>query len=197
MKVYIASLLLILLSACGGSAPSDQPLASPSASQPFYNQDPALVDNSTLPVTPLEDLHETGRPVEIDIQEYRLVVDGLVERPLSLEYEELRSLPQVSEVVLLICPGFFADNARWTGTPLVPLLEEAGLRPGAHRVKFYSADGYSSVLTLDEALAEGTFLAYEVNGQTLPLEHGYPLRLVVRHQYGGRWVKWLTRIEVM
>jgi len=75
------------------------------------------VDNSLLPITPIEDLHPTGRPVEVDIDEYRLVVDGLVERPLSLTYEELLSRPQISEVVLLICPGFFWDNAQWTGTP--------------------------------------------------------------------------------
>lgn len=197
MRFSAFLVFLILLSACGGPAPSEQPLPSPSAILPLYHQDPALVDNTTLPITPVEGLHETGTPVEIDVEGYRLVIDGLVERPLSLEYDALRSLPQVSEVVLLVCPGFFADNARWTGTPLAPLLKEAGLRPEAQKVKFYGADGYSSVLTLEEALAEGTFLAYEVNGQTLPREHGYPLRLVVRYQYGNRWVKWLVRIEVM
>jgi len=154
------------------------------------------VDNTLLPITPIEDLHPTGSPVEVDIEEYRLVIDGLVERPLSLTYGELLSRPQVSEVVLLICPGVFWDNARWTGTPLAPLLEEAGLQEGAKKVGFHALDGYQRSLSLEEALAEGVFLAYQVNGETLLLEHGFPLRLVARHQYGGRWVKWLERIEV-
>ena len=198
----ILSLLLLLASGC-----SSAPLApSPTASTPtpipqeqwgsIINMHPSKVDNSLLPVTPTEEIHTTGRPVEVDIEEYRLVIDGLVERPLSLTYQEILSRPQISEVVLLICPGFFWDNAQWTGTPLASLLEEAGLREGAKKVKFYSLDGYQSSLTLEEALAEGVFLAYQVNGQPLPPEHGFPLRLVARHQFGGKWVKWLERIEV-
>jgi len=157
---------------------------------------PSEVDNTLVPITPIEDLDLTGRPVEVAIDEYRLVIDGLVERPLSLTYQELLSRPKISEVVLLICPGVFWDNAQWTGTPLALLLEEAGLQEGAKGVKFHSLDGYQSSLSLEEALAEGVFLAYQVNGETLPLEHGFPLRLVARHQFGGRWVKWLERIEV-
>jgi DMSO/TMAO reductase YedYZ molybdopterin-dependent catalytic subunit len=79
---------------------------------------------------------------------------------------------------------------------LAPLLEEAGLQEGAKNVVFHALDGYESSLTLEEALAEGVFLAYQVNGETLPPEHGFPLRLVARGQFGGKWVKWLGRIEV-
>jgi len=157
---------------------------------------PADVDNSTLPITPVDGLHRTGRPQEYDIDTYRLVVDGLVENPLSLSYQDILARPQVTEVVLLICPGFFWDNAEWTGTPLRVILEEAGVLPEAAKVRVVS-EGYSMTFSLEEATADGVFLAYEVNGETLPVEHGYPLRLVARHQYGSKWVKWVERIEVI
>ena len=202
-KTMIVLWLLVLLAAgCGSVTSTPSPTAT--AARPVVGEQggsivykhPSEVDNTLLPITPIEDLNRTGRPVEVDIDEYRLVIDGLVERPLSLTYQELLSRPQVSEVVLLICPGFFWDNAQWTGTPLAPLLEEAGLREGAKNVRFHALDGYQRSLSLEEALAEGVFLAYQVNGETLPSEHGFPLRLVARHQYGGKWVKWLERIEV-
>jgi DMSO/TMAO reductase YedYZ molybdopterin-dependent catalytic subunit len=157
---------------------------------------PAEVDNSTLPITPVEELHRTGQPQEYDIETYRLVVDGLVEKPLSLSYEDLLRRPEVTETVLLICPGFFWDNATWTGTPLSSILEEAGVSPEATRVRFVAGDGYEQTLSLEQAMADGVFLAYQVNGETLPTAHGYPLRLVARYQYGSKWVKWLERIEV-
>ena len=158
---------------------------------------PADVDNSTLPITPVEELNRTGKPQEYDIETYRLLVDGLVDNPLSLSYEDLLSRPQVTETVLLICPGFFWDNATWTGTPLSLILEEAGISPEAATVRFVAGDGYKRTLSLEEAMADGVFLTYEVNGETLPAEHGYPIRLVVRHQYGSRWVKWVEHIEVV
>ena len=157
---------------------------------------PSEVDNSTLPITPVEKLHHTGRPQEYDIDTYRLEVEGLVDTPLSLSYEDLLSRPQVTETVLLICPGFFWDNAEWTGTPLSLILEEAGLSPEATEVRLVAGDGYAQTLPLDDVMADGVFLAYEVNGETLPTDHGYPIRLVARHQYGYEWVKWLEKIEV-
>ncbi len=158
---------------------------------------PSEVDNSTLPITAVEDLNRTGRPVQYDIDTYRLHVDGLVENPLSLSYEDLLSRPRVTEEVLLICSGFFWDNAVWTGTPLSLILEDAGVLPAASQVLITGGDGYSRRISLEDATADGVFLAYEVNGETLPEEHGYPIRLVARHQYGNVWVKWVEHIEVI
>jgi sulfoxide reductase catalytic subunit YedY len=158
---------------------------------------PSEVDNTTLPITAVEDLHRTGRPQDYDISTYRLIVDGLVENPLSLTYEDLLSRPQVTEEVLLICPGVFWDNAVWTGTPLSLILDEAGVLPEASQVYVKAGDGYSRKINLEDAMADGVFLVYEVNGETLPKEHGYPIRLVARHQYGNVWVKWIEEIEVI
>ena len=192
----------------GESTPTvDSPAPSPSATLDggqteelpwgIEQKHPADVDNSTLPITPVEELHRTGRTQEYDINTYRLVIDGLVQNPLSLSYEDILARPQVTELVLLICPGFFWDNAEWTGTPLSLILEEAGVSPEASQVRLVAGDGYSQTLSLEDATADGVFLAHEVNGETLPAEHGYPLRLVVRHQYGSKWVKWVERIEVV
>ena len=157
---------------------------------------PSTVDNSTLPITPVEALGRTGRPQEYDIDVYRLVVEGLVDSPLSLSYEDLLSRSQVTETVLLICSGVFWNNATWTGTPLGLILEEAGVSPEASGIRLVAGDGYAQTLSLEDAMAEGVFLAYEVNGETLPSKDGYPIRLVARHQYGSKWVKWVERIEV-
>jgi DMSO/TMAO reductase YedYZ molybdopterin-dependent catalytic subunit len=178
--------------------PTPEPTAEPTG--PLLNikyMHPSEVDNTTLPITAVEDLNRTGRPVEYDIDEYRLVVDGLVENPLSLSYEDLLSRPQVTEEVLLICPGFFWDNAEWTGTPLSLILEEAGVSPEASYIHIKAGDSYARRIALEDAMADGVFLAYEVNGETLPTEHGYPIRLVARHQYGNVWVKWIEHIEVI
>ena len=155
-------------------------------------------DNSNLPITPLEELHTTGVAPEVNIEDYRLVVDGLVETPLSLTYEAILAHPTVTEVVLLICPGFFTDNAEWTGVPVTTLLAEAGIKPEASKVTFHAlGTEYQVVLPLDLVQHDGVFLAHTVNGQVLPSEHGYPLRLVVKGNYGYDWVKWVTRIEVV
>jgi DMSO/TMAO reductase YedYZ molybdopterin-dependent catalytic subunit len=214
-RLLMATLLFMALVSCsspeppvsdaqagtGSSAPA--PVATePSEQVPeipltIEEMHPADVDNSTLPITSVEELHHTGRTQEYDIDTYRLVVDGLVENPLSLTYDEVLGFPRVTETVLLICPGFFWDNAEWTGTPLRLILEQAGLSPNASRVHLVAGDGYRQTMSLEEAMADGVFLAYEVNGEALPQDHGYPLRLVARHQYGSKWVKWIEHIEVL
>ncbi len=169
----------------------------PDNSSPLVLRDPAKMDNSTIPITPVEELNITGLAPEVDIAEYRLTIDGLVETQLALTYEALMGYPTVTEVVLLICPDAFADNAKWTGVPVTTLLVETGVKPQASQVAFHALDGYCQVLTLEEVQREGVFLAHTVNGQTLPIEHGYPLRLVVKGKYGNEWVKWVERIEVI
>jgi len=140
----------------------------------------------------------TGTPVEVDIATYRLVVDGLVEHPLSLSYDELLAYPAVSQVLRLECPGFFVNWAEWAGPLLRTVLEQAGVKPGASSVKFYDGDEYpyTRTLPLEQALRDDTLLVHTVNGVTLPVVHGYPVRLAVGSELGDYWVKWLFRIEV-
>jgi DMSO/TMAO reductase YedYZ molybdopterin-dependent catalytic subunit len=161
------------------------------------DSDPATVDNSKLPITPTERLSLTGKPPkEVDISKYRLTVSGNVQNTLDLTYDEIKSFPSVTEVTLLICHGSHVDNARWTGVPVSYLLDKAGVLPGAGEVTFIAMDRYSRTLPLDIAKRDGTFAAYLVNGEPIPLKHGYPVRLVVRGLAGENWVKWLRQVDV-
>jgi len=186
-----------LLIACGTPLDELEPAKVPTVDlSHLINSNPAEVDNSDLPITPTDEIHVTGAPRDVDIAGYRLTVDGLVETPLVLTYEALLTYPTVTEVALLICPGLFADNAEWTGVPVVTLLAEADIKPEASEVAFHSLDNYRVVLPLADVQREGVFLAHTVNGEVLPEIHGYPLRLVLRGSYGGDWVKWVTRLQV-
>ena len=167
----------------------------------LIDMNPAEVDNSDLPITAVEGLHTTvPESVEVDIEQYTLTLDGKIRNPMSLTYEEILEYPTVTKVVLLICPGFFADNAEWTGVPVATLLAEADVEPEASVVAFHGLDEgdvkYIQSFSLEEVQEDGIFLAYMVNGQVLPPEHGYPLRLVVEGGYGYKWVKWVERIEI-
>jgi DMSO/TMAO reductase YedYZ molybdopterin-dependent catalytic subunit len=182
------------------STVTEEPEADlPTELSQVISSDPAKVDNSKLPITSVDELNLTGTAPEVDIEQYRLVIDGLVETPLSLTYDEILAYPSVTEVVLLICPGYFADNAEWTGVPVTTLLEEAGIKPEAKMVVFQDIAGsYRKELLLEDVMGnDSIFLAYAVDGgQTLPAEHGYPLRLVAKDKYGSYWVKWVGTIEV-
>ncbi len=141
-------------------------------------------------------LHVTGHPVLVDLATYRLKVTGLVDHPLSLTYDQLRCLPRVTNHPLLVCPGVFEDQANWTGVPIKVVLEMADVQKEATDLTLVSADGYQVRLPLDQAMAGGDFLAYELEGQPLPVLHGFPLRAVLPGQYGSKWIKWLVEIKI-
>ena len=147
-------------------------------------------------VDPATGLHVTGTPKVIDLTSYRLKVDGKVTRPLSLSYDDIRRLPKVTATPDLVCAGAFIDTTTWSGVPLKTILEMAGLQPDAKQIRMNAADDYSFVLSLSNALEPENFLAYEWNGQPLPVLHGFPLRAVIPGQNGDAWVKWLLEIVV-
>jgi DMSO/TMAO reductase YedYZ molybdopterin-dependent catalytic subunit len=207
MKPLLVSLLLavaLVAAACASpSALVETPTTLPVPTVPADCQPPAIT-TPTLPETipgyteydPDAGLHVTGSPVEVDLATYRLEVTGLVDYPLSLSYDQLRCLPRVESSPLLTCPGVFVDNATWAGVPLRDVLGLAGMQAGATRIHLIAADGYSVWVDLDQDTLDNAFLAYEVNGETLPVLHGFPLRFVWPLHGGGYWVKWLVAIEV-
>jgi DMSO/TMAO reductase YedYZ molybdopterin-dependent catalytic subunit len=97
----------------------------------------------------------------------------------------------------LVCPGFFEDLATWAGVPLADVLELAGPQEDAGGLRLVGADGYSALVTMDMATSGQSFLAYEWEGEPLPVLHGYPLRAVFPDHSGSMWVKWLVRIDVI
>ena len=141
-------------------------------------------------------LHLTGHPQEIDLESYRLEVTGEVDHPLSLTYDDLRCLPTVEITTKLVCPGVFIDEATWAGVPIREVLELAGVQEEAAGLTLVGADGYARTVPMDEKLIETAFLAYEWEGEPLPILHGFPVRVVIPDYVGGAWVKWLIEIEV-
>src|SRR3954468_16851145 len=159
----------------------------------------------------------------VDPESWRLEITGAVEQPLSLEMADLTARRVVTERVLLECAGNgrarfeprpisqpwlleAVGTAEWTGTPLAPLLEEAGLSPDAVDVVCTGADhgvergveqDYARGLPVAEALRPEMLLVWAMNGAPLPPQHGAPLRLLVPGWYGMAHVKWLRRVEVL
>lgn len=119
-----------------------------------------------------------------------------MKRPLSLTYDNLRLLPKVTARPSLTCPGFFTDVATWSGVPLVIILAIAGVQPDAGHIRMDAADGWGFQISLDDALKDQNFLAYELEGQPLPALHGFPVRAVFPTKAGSYWIKWLVRITV-
>lgn len=157
--------------------------------------------------------------------DWNLSVTGEVEMPGSLDLDALKQMPRKELLVLMECAGnsrasiqppiegLLWDNggvstARWTGVTLASVLEPAGLLDGAVEVVLEGADrgrergvpgemGYAMSLPIEKALHPDTILAYDMNGESLPQEHGFPLRAVVPGWFGMTSVKWLTAIKVL
>ena len=134
--------------------------------------------------------------VAIDLKTYRLKLTGKVKRPLSLSYDQILKYPSLTEIVLLICPGFFANNGRWTGISLMVLLKEAQVKKEAQYIDITGAHGKNIRIPLKALDQKKIFLAYRVNGEILPQKHGFPLRLVYEDAYGSDWVKYVGEIVV-
>lgn len=159
----------------------------------------------------------------VDERDWRLTVGGRVRRPLELSLAQVRARPAVTTPVTMECAGNgrarlsprpvsqpwlheAVGTGEWTGVALAPLLEEAGLLDDAVEVVFTGLDRgveagrpqvYERSLSLADARREEVLLAYELNGQPLPPQHGFPLRLLVPGWYGMTSVKWLAGITAV
>src|SRR3954470_1068667 len=159
----------------------------------------------------------------VDAASWRLEVGGLVEKPIRLSLDDVKARSARTLAITLECAGTgralldprplsqpwlngAVGTAEWTGTPLAPLLEEAGVAPEAVELVFTGLDrgiqgeiehAYERSLPIAEARRDELLLAYEINGQPLPPQHGYPLRLIVPGWYGMTHVKWLRSVTAV
>jgi len=157
--------------------------------------------------TQMPDSAEYAQLLEREFVDWRLQVDGLVERPQSLSLADLKRFPSRTQITRHDCVEGWSAIGKWHGVPLGHVLDAAGLKPGARFVVLHCADEleatldgsgryYESIDLLD-AYHPQTILAYGMNGKNLPVAHGAPLRLRVERQLGYKHAKYLMRIEVV
>ena len=131
-----------------------------------------------------------------DFAEWRLVVEGRVARPGTYTLADLKRFPSRTQITKHPCEEGWSSIAEWTGVPLRPVLEAAGILPQARFVNFYAFDEIADGIDMFDALHPQTILAYGMNGRSLPVSHGAPVRLRVETQLGYKSVKYLHRILV-
>lgn len=167
----------------------------------LMHANPSRLDTSRLETTAIEHFDVMGETTrQVEVESWRLLVEGAVRHPLELSYDELRNRPVIERNVLLVCPGFFAYNGRWKGFSVAALLHEAGFDSTATLIKFTGSGGFrkkSKRFKIGDVLSEKIFIAYGVNDQNIPQRHGYPMRLVAEDHRGHRWIKYINRIEVI
>ena len=185
---------------------------------------PALVGGVVMPNARFYMRNNFHMP-DLDAATFRLAIGGLVERSQSFTIRDLQNMRSKTQVVTLECAGngraLFdrptegekwglgaVSTAEWTGVPLVEILDRAGVRQDVKDVLFRGADGgalegrsesmrFERSLRIDDARDSDVLLAYAMNGEPLPVEHGFPLRLIVPRWYAVASVKWLTEIELI
>jgi len=164
----------------------------------LIGKNPADLDTQNLDPTPLEEFETMGLDNhQVDLNTWRLEINGRVQSPVKLTYSQVVEIQPVKRDVLLICPGVFAYHARWEGISVAKLLEMARINPDATHVSFSGPDGtYEKTerFPIEDILSDKVFLAYNVNGSVLPKKHGFPLRVVAEDHYGGNWVKYVYRV---
>lgn len=158
--------------------------------------------------------HHSGA-IELKKEDYRLMINGLVDQPLVFTYEDLERFPRVTRTYFLECAANsgmewagaqlngvqftqgMIHNMQYTGVPLRALLEEAGVKPEGKWIYVEGADASSNgrSIPLEKAM-DDCLVAFKANGEALRKEHGYPVRLCVPGWEGNMWVKWLRRVEV-
>ena len=164
---------------------------------PIIGRDPTGV-LSLLPVGRFRFYTVTGSFPDRSRAEYRLRVDGLVDTPLDLSFDDLRGMDRVEITRDFQCvTGWRVPDVPWAGVRLRDVIDAAGAQADADAVRFVSFDGaYTESLTMEQARRTDVLVAYELEGEPLSSNHGGPARLYVAPMYGYKSLKWLERIEL-
>ena len=178
----------------------------PSSKQTIPADADFKINGITSYITPTADFYRVDTafvPPNVTSQEWGLKIHGLVDKEVSINYDDLIARPQIERTITLTCVsnpvgGDLAGTATWIGTKVDTLLKEAGPQSGADCVLFTSKDGFTQTAPLD-ALIDGrdAMLAVAMNGEVLPIEHGFPVRMVVPGLYGYvSACKWIVDMKV-
>lgn len=150
-------------------------------------------------ITPNDEFfaNSISTPPKINVSSWTLSVYGHVQSPLIFDYYNFTSQSSQTEVATLRCVEGYSGTAKWRGIPLHDILNLVHVKKGAKDIIFRAYDGYSSSLTLEEATKNDVLLAYEMNDETLPINQGFPVRVVAPGHAGYKWVMWVYEIEVI
>jgi len=183
---------------------TEQTTTSITGAPDIFN-DPRIADLVASEVTDTRIFYRVdidGIPPQLDFDQWTLNVTGRVNKPLTITKQDLLAMQPSSEYATLECvsntinpPGALISNGKWTGVPLSTVLNQAALASDAVYIIFHCAEGYSVGVPVQRALEPGALLAYMLNDQPLPPEHGFPLRAIVPGLYGMMNAKWVTGIE--
>jgi DMSO/TMAO reductase YedYZ molybdopterin-dependent catalytic subunit len=132
----------------------------------------------------------------INSSTYRLEITGLVSKTVEYTHDQIINFQKYQKVVTLYCVEGWSARILWEGVLVNDLLKEAGVDSSAVGAIFYASDGYSTELPLDYITNNNIILAYKMNGLVIPPERGFPFELVAESQYGYKWIKWVTKIEL-
>jgi DMSO/TMAO reductase YedYZ molybdopterin-dependent catalytic subunit len=135
---------------------------------------------------------------KIDIEKWRLTTKGLVEKELTLTFQDLQALPDVKFVRDFHCVTQWSiKDVIWEGVLFRELARLTGVKPEAKWVMFHCADGYTAPVPLEDAMVEDSLIAFKMNGKPIPIEQGFPARPFIPQLYGWKSAKWLTEIEFL
>ncbi|MEJ2868490.1 molybdopterin-dependent oxidoreductase [Actinomycetospora sp. OC33-EN08] len=191
----------------GGATPAGTALPAPAAVAVPPPVGADFVADGTPPwLTPVADFYRIDTVLavpRIAAGDWSLRVHGMVDREVTIDLERLRGMRIVEAPVTLTCVsnevgGTLISTARWLGVPVRDVLALAGVRPGAQQVASTSADGWTATTPLGPLTDDrAALLAIGMNGEPLPIEHGFPVRMVVPGLYGYvSACKWITDLEV-
>lgn len=196
-----------LLSGRPGSEEAGQPLDT-AAAPDISPTPPGRIDAApgTRPeLTPNDDFYRidiNSLPPVIQQDSWRLETSGLFRDSRALTLAELMAFPTVTQAITLSCisnrvGGDLIGASYWSGARLRDVLEELGLQPEAGALYLEAQDGFYETVVAEDMMDERTLLVYAMNGETLPVEHGYPLRIYIPNRYGMKQPKWIVRMEAI
>ena len=186
-RIFMILMLVLTLSACR------QTFTPP----PGETEATEFMGQKLTPISAQRNNALAGTQV-INKDTYTLTVDGLVDKPLTLTYSDLQAYPQVSKLATLPCVEGWSFIAKWTGPELTSILADAGVKPEAKILIFYTADDPSGYTSLDLSYIRDNdiIIALRLNDITMPTDRGFPFQVVAEGKLGYKWAKWVTRIEV-
>jgi DMSO/TMAO reductase YedYZ molybdopterin-dependent catalytic subunit len=184
------AMIAILLGVIGCKQDTDQPIDLESVEVREYRGEN---------LSSVDDFRENSikGPQQVDIDEYRLEITGLVENPKTYSYEEVVSENQsYKKVITLNCVEGWSATILWEGFLIKDLLAETSPLSSAKVIIFHAYDGYTTSLPIDYLVNNDIIMAYKMNEIPLPPERGFPFQLVAESKWGYKWIKWITKIEL-